>query len=181
MATPETERVNKHRKNNFDRIYLLLEKGGGKLAKALALREGVSVAELCRRALYARGGLRAMPYPDALQAMGEPETKEEARAAIYRLQAAEEATEIVKHIMDGLSAEPAAKRFETVMTSADIAEFQEAVRRITAAIDTAKETEPDAQTITDDNQTIKNPVKVKLTGREIGILRRFLANIEDTE
>lgn len=178
MATPETQRVNKHRRNNFDRVSILLEKGGSKLAKVLALREGVSVAELFRRALYARGGLRSMPYPDTLEKIGEPQTQAEARAAVYRLQASEESSEIMRHVMDGLSAEPPAKQFETVMTAADIAEFSEAVRRITAAIDNAKDTEPDAQTITDENQILKNPVKVNLTGREIGILRRFLANIE---
>ena len=71
MATDETRRVAKHRRVAFDRISTLIDKGGKYLLHAQAIREGVSVAEMLRRAVVARCGLRMVPYPEDLDKLAE--------------------------------------------------------------------------------------------------------------
>jgi len=167
MATKESQRVDRHRKDNFDRVSLLVEKGGRRLLQAMAIREGVSVTEMLRRAILARAGLRLMPYPEELEKIGEIETEAEARAAIRKLQAHEESSEIIQHLIDVLSPESNGTGFSVRMDQADIYEFRDAVARINKAIEAeGPPTTP-----------MGDPVTVHLTGREVGILRRFLSNI----
>jgi hypothetical protein len=168
MATNESKRVQKQRRENFDRVSVLIEKGGKHLLRVLALREGVSIAEMIRRAVLARGGLRMLPYPAELAKLETVTTKEEARRAVYRLQSNEESVEIVRHVLAGLADEPEHAEYITTMDHADIASFRDAVRRIEAAIQAEKPEE----------SVFAPPIEVKLYGREIGIMRRMLANIE---
>lgn len=169
MATKESDRVQKQRRENYDRVSVLIEKGGKHLLRVLALREGVSIAEMIRRAVLARGGLRMLPYPATLEKLETVTTQEEARAAVYRMQNDEEASEIIRQVTSALAGEPEnAEYTTTALSHADIANFKHAVQRIEAAI---KAENPE-------DSVFAPPVTVKLYGREIGILRRMLANIE---
>lgn len=166
MAKSITERVDKYRKNGFDRISLLVERGGRQLIRAMAVREGVSMTELLRRAILARAGLRMMPYPEKLDGFDKIETADEAHTAIRKLQMNEESSEIIQSIIDNLSPEGPQKGFTVQMDHSDIFEFEDAMKTIGKAIEAEKQ----------DRQS-GPPVTVHLTGREVGILRRFLSNI----
>lgn len=168
MASKESERVGAYRRNNFDRVTILAEKGGRELYRVLALREGISMTEMIRRAVLARAGLNMLPWPDTLAKLKEVKTQEEARRAVRRLQNHEESDEILKHLLDELGTEPPTAEYTTVMDHADIAEFREAVQRINAAIEAEGP----------EDSVFAKPVTVKLSGREIGIMRRLLSNIE---
>lgn len=168
MATKESKRVIRQRKQNYDRFSVLIEKGGNQLLRVLALREGVSIAEMIRRAILARGGLKMLPYPDDLAELEEVTTQQEARRAVYTMQAHEEGNEIMTHLAEAFGGEPPSAEYTTRMDHADIAEFREAVKRINAAIEAESP----------EDSVFAPPVTVKLKGREIGIMRRMLANIE---
>lgn len=168
MATKESNRVIKQRKQNYDRFSVLIEKGGNQLLRVLALREGVSIAEMIRRAVLARGGLRILPYPASLAKLESVTTQEEARVAVYRMQNDEEATETIRHVTSALAGEPENAEYTTELTHAEIANFRHAVQRIEAAIEAENP----------EDSVFAPPITVKLYGREIGILRRMLANIE---
>ena len=167
MATKESERVAEHRRKNFDRISLLLEKGGRELVRVLALREDCTGAELCRRAILARAGLRISPYPGQIQKLEEVQTQQQAQAAIMRLQGSEMASETVQHIIDNLSSEPSTGQFVAFLSKADIAELSFAMQQIQSAISAAQK------------NTKKETIAVKLSGQSVGVLRRFMANIVD--
>lgn len=169
MATKESERVAEHRKKNFDRISLLLEKGGRQLVKVLALREDCTSAELCRRAILSRAGLRIFPFPDQIEQLDGVETQKQAQAAIMRLQGSEMASETVQHIIDNLSAEPSTGQFVAILSESDIADLSFAMKQIQAAIKAAQQ------------NTKKETVTVGLSGRSVGVLRRFMANLVDKE
>ena len=168
MATKESKRVQRQRKENFDRVSVLIEKGGKHLLRVLALREGVSIAEMIRRAVLARGGLRMLPYPADLAKLETVTTQEEAQRAVYQMQNNEYVVEVYRHISEALGGEPAQAEYTTTMTHGDIADFRNAVQRIEAAIEAAGP----------GDSVFSPPVEVKLYGREIGIMRRMLANIE---
>lgn len=168
MATNESKRVQKQRRENFDRVSVLIEKGGKHLLRVLALREGVSIAEMIRRAVLARGGLRVLPYPAELEKLESVTTQEEAQRAVYQMQNNETATEVMRHLSEALGGEPAQAEYTTTMTHGDIASFRNAVRRIEAAIEAAGP----------GDSVFSPPVEVRLYGLEIGIMRRMLANIE---
>ena len=168
MATKESKRVIKQRKQNYDRFSVLTEKGGNQLLRVLALREGVSIAEMIRRAILARCGLNLWPYDTDLKDLAKITTQEEARSAVYFMQNRENAKEIMRHLVDELGPEPSNAEYTTTMTHADIAEFREAVKRINAAIEAEHP----------EDSVFAPSVTVKLKGREIGIMRRMLANIE---
>lgn len=161
------DRSNRYRKNNYDRVSVLIEKPGRKLIDLLALREGLPKTELVRRALLARAGLRILPFPQDYQdRVGEPTTQAEARKAVKRLQAHEMSDEIKKHIINKLSPEGDNAEFTIQMDSADAFELRHDFQEITDAMADVP------------SDVFADPVTVKLTGRQIGILRRFLANIE---
>lgn len=168
MPTKESIRVAKHRDEHFDRINFLTEKGTRKFYKILAMRENAHMSKMIRNAVLARAGLQVMPYPNELDQVGDPETPDEARAAIRRFQHHEEADEIKQHIIEELGTEPPAANFTVTMDHADIAELLYSMKKISAAIQAAGA--PPTNT--------SPPVTVKLKGREIGILRRFLSNVE---
>lgn len=168
MATNESKRVQKQRRENFDRVSVLIEKGGKHLLRVLALREGVSIAEMIRRAVLARGGLRMLPYPETLAELEHVTTQAEARRAVYQMQNHEEASETIQRVIDGLADEPERAEYTTRLDHADIWNFRDAVRRIESAIEAENPVD----------SVFAPPVTVKLYGREIGIMRRMLANIE---
>ena len=168
MPKKNSIRVQTQRKQNYDRVSVLVAKGGKHLLRVLALREGVSIAEMIRRAVLARGGLRVLPYPDELAKLESITTQNEARMAVYRMQNNEEASETIRHVTSALAGEPAQAEYTTELTHADIANFRNAVQRIEVAIEAEHP----------EDGVFAPPVTVKLYGREIGIMRRMLANIE---
>lgn len=148
----ESERVQLSRKQNFDRISTLIDKGGKHLLHAQAIREGVSVAEMIRRAIYSRAGLRMLPYPDDLEALSEVTTQEEAEKAILRLQAKEESSEIIQNLLQQLSPEPDSARYELKVDH----DTRRVLEKICAA---------------EDGSAVVN-------GFDVGHLRRMLANMK---
>ena len=161
------DRSNRYRRKNYDRVSVLIEKPGRMLIDVLALREGLPKTELVRRALLARAGLRMLPYPSELaEELAAVKTQEEAAKAIRRLQNHETADEIKQHIINKLSPEGDDAEFTIQMDKADAFDLRHDFEEITEAL----------AVVPDD--LFADPVTVKLTGRQIGILRRFLANIE---
>lgn len=99
MATEESKRVTTHRKYNCDRINTLIDKGGRWLLRAQAMREGITLAEMIRRAIYARCGLHRLPAKEDLEELSEVRTQAEADYAIKHLQRKEEKEEIYQKVL----------------------------------------------------------------------------------
>lgn len=171
MPKTDSKRVMEQRKENYDQVSFLIEAGGRKLIRALALREGCSGSELIRRSILARAGLRMLPYPDDLDSLDSVQGKEDAVSAVHRLQNRETASDVMEHLADALGAERSESRYTASMTHADIAELRNAFQKIEQAIQ--KEHPAD--------DVFAPPVTITLTGLEIGTLRRMLSNIELVE
>ena len=164
----ESERVQKIRKQSYDRISTLIDKGGKYLLHAQAIREGVSVAEMLRRAVYARAGLRMLPYPEDLDKLAEVRTAEEADAAIIHLQNKEEKDEILHHVLQALSPEPDDAKYTFSENT-----VQACRRTLLLAAGLSLE---------DAAEILKKPAApVVLDGLDIGNLRRMLANMKKVE
>ena len=153
MPTPESERVQKQRRENFDRLSVLIEKGGRYLVNALAVREGISKAALIRQSILARAGLRVLPYPPELDKLKGITSEEEAEKAILRLQNQEEGSEIISNLIEEISPEGNRKEFE-IEASYDL---KRVLKKITDA---------------------ESGESVNLSGYEIGIIRRALSNLK---
>lgn len=158
MATKRSKNTMEQRARTYDRITTLIDKGGSNLVRALALRENVSIAELMRRAILARAGLRLLPYPDKLEELAHVKDQESAKKEIRSLQTAEISGEIVRHVLEELAAEPPAAAFVVQSDDVEKDELRFVLKRISDAAE--------------------QPGAIKLSGMEVGTLRRFLANIE---
>lgn len=169
MATDESIRVGKHRKYNFDRVTTLIDKGGRWLLRAQAMREGISVAEMLRRAVLARCGLRMLPYKTDLDALAEVQSQEEAEKAILRLQAKEEKDEIIKKVLHELAPEP------------DSAQYSMKVDHDTrcALLRLAGLSDPEIGDLLRDRWG--EDAEIMATGFDTGHLRRLLANMKRPE
>lgn len=86
MATQASKRVMDQRKRDYDQISFVIPKGGKSLARAQALREGCTSAEVMRRALLSRCGLEDMPDGDERKAIDQAGTKEDAERALLSIQ-----------------------------------------------------------------------------------------------
>lgn len=88
MAKKESERVMEQRKRACDRVSFVVEKDLKYLIRAQALREGVSSAEVMRRAILARCGLESVPDTTSAEykAIRNATTRADAEKAITRLQ-----------------------------------------------------------------------------------------------
>ncbi len=106
MSTEESKRVTTHRKYNCDRINTLIDKGGRWLLRAQAMREGITLAEMIRRAIYARCGLHRLPSKEDLEELSEVRTQAEADYAIKHLQRKEEKEEIKEETYQKLIGDP---------------------------------------------------------------------------
>lgn len=166
MATKESKRVDEHRKKYFDRISSLIEKGGNSLINTLAIREGVPKAEVIRRSILARAGLRSMPFPDDLNALEEVETKEEADYAIMHLQRKEEKNEIINKLLQELSPEPDSAQYDMKIDH----DTRRVLLRLAGYTDA--EIAEMLKTRWGEEQN------VTASGFDIGHLRRVLANIQ---
>lgn len=156
----KAEYVTQHRKRYFDQVVVLLEKGGRTLYRVLALRHGVNASEYMRRAALSYSGLNALPYPDDLTALEAVKTREEAEAAVYRLQAAEIHNAALGKVIAQAAPEADRKTFELTIPQEDLTQLR-------AALDRQPAPEPGTA------------LKICLTGREMRMLRRILANAQD--
>lgn len=91
MAKQSSERVMRQRKRDNDRVSILIEKGGKHLLHAEAMREGVTVAEMARRAILTRCGLDSMPDMTSpeYQRIIDAKDQQSAKKAIRTLQICE--------------------------------------------------------------------------------------------
>ena len=166
MIVQKSKLVQEQRKRSYDRISTLIDAGGKWLIHAQAIREGVSIAEMLRRSIYARAGLRMLPYPEDLEKLAEVHTPEAAEAAILRLQAKEESNEIINRVLQKLSPEPDSSEFN-LKVDADTREVLLTIAGL--SIDEIAEIK---KVRTEDEE-------VTVTGFEIGHLRRLLANMKE--
>ena len=88
MAKKESERVMEQRKRACDRVSFVVEKDLKYLIRAQALREGVSSAEMMRRAILARCGLESVPDTTSADytSIRAATTRADAGKALARLQ-----------------------------------------------------------------------------------------------
>lgn len=166
MATEESKRVTTHRKYNCDRITTLIDKGGKYLLHAQAIREGVTVAEMIRRSILARAGLRMLPYKPDLDALAEVSNQEEAEQAILRLQAKEEKDEIIKKVLHELAPEPDAALYSMKVDH----DTRCALLRLAGLSD------PEISDLLRDRWGADE--EITGTGFDVGHIRRLLANMK---
>lgn len=88
MAKPSSERVMRQRKRDNDRISFVVDKDVKYLYHAQALREGVTMGEMVRRAVLARCGIDSMPDVSSVeyQRIIDAKDQESAKKAIRTLQ-----------------------------------------------------------------------------------------------
>lgn len=168
MALNRSKLVQDQRKRTYDRISTLIDKGGKWLLHAQAIRERVSVAEMLRRAVLSRCGLRMIPYPEDLDALSKVQTAKEADALFLRIQRKEEADEIIYKVLQELSPEP------------DAAQFRMEVNYDTRAVLLRIAGLPDDEIIKILKQNREDET-ILINGYEAGQLRRLLANMKRTE
>lgn len=163
MAKQSSRRVMEQRKRDSDRVSFLIDKEGKYLLHAQARREGVSVAEMIRRAILARCGLEAMPNFSMphYQAIVTADTRESAARAIEGLQL----DEYVKHA-------PADDVYMTVMLSSKgmKEEYIKALLDLLDAIEDIDAPKTAAWT---------PPTRIKFNKKSLAVVQRLLANIEE--
>ena len=88
MAKKASERVMRQRRQNNDRVSFVIDKEAKYLLHAQALKEGISTAEMIRRAILARCGLENWPNTSsaAYKPIRTAATKADAEKALARLQ-----------------------------------------------------------------------------------------------
>lgn len=165
MPTKESMMVAKSRMR-FDRLSVLVEKGGRHLFRVMALREGVNISELIRRAVLARAGINVLPYPAEFEKLSEVKTKKEARIAIRTLQAIDQ-TPQRQEVAEMYAAERPTSEYTIFLEKRDAAEFQSIMAKAAKAI---REFPPGMTEKT-------SGIPVTLTGKEVIVLRRALANM----
>lgn len=158
MPTEETKRVAKYRKEYFDRVSVLIDKGGKHLLKALAIREGISIAEVIRRSICARAGLKALPYPDELNKLASIDNKEDADNAIIALQIKQMGDDVTAKTIDSISEIPDKSMFMVQLSGMEIEELNRFINE-------------------SNSQGYDRPI----SGREIFAVRRILSNLKRVE
>lgn len=157
MAKEESKRVMRIRERSYEQVVFLTEKGGRKLYRAIAKRDGMPVSEMIRQAILARAGLSMMPYPADLEKLDEAATAEQARQALADLQKKESVNEIIQRVLHKLANEPPETQYHATITEWDAEPLEDVARRIIAAIE-------------------KKQAALQLSGRELAALRRLIAN-----
>lgn len=167
MASANSERVMEQRSKAYDRVSILINRGGKHLLHAQALREDVSIAEMMRRAILARVGLEQLPPTEALSKLATVTTRQEADAAIQQLQHAERAAFDTSKNTQRRGLPP-----EYVLMASSKKEMGE---YIVALLDLLNEVEDAA------NRDYTSPQRLKLNERVLPVLRRLLANIDEIQ
>jgi len=166
MATDRSERVMQQRKRDYDQISFVISKGGKYLARAQALRESVTVAEMIRRAILARCGLESMPdfkmphYSNIVTA----ENKESADKAIAGLQ-------LDEYVKNHQRKAPNDDVYMTVMLSS-LEMKNEYIQALLDLLDAIEDTEaPGAAGWTP-------PAHIKIKKNSLAAVARLLSNVE---
>ena len=162
MATQESERVMAQRKRDYDRVSITIPKEGKYLLHAQAKREGVSVAEMMRRAILARCGLENMPtfaHPH-YHAIVTAETKEDATKAIEGLQ-------LDEYLHDNEQGVTTEGVYMTALLSSNRMK-DDYIRALLDLLDAVEDADAEW-----------SPVQIKLNKKSLATVRRLLANIEE--
>jgi hypothetical protein len=168
MAKKESIRVMEQRKRACDIISFVIPKGGKYLVRAQALREGLTVAEMMRRAILARCGLESMPdfSMPHYQSIVTADDKESAERAITGLQLDEH----LKHKSQQKSASKDDLYMSVMLSGQEM--MDEYIKALLDILDALEDTDaPYAAGWTP-------PTQVKVTGKTLAIIRRLLSNIK---
>lgn len=166
MAKKTSKRVMDVRKRNNDRVSFLIDKEGKYLLHAQAMREGVSVAEMLRRAVLARCGLESMPdfTQPHYQAIVTANSKESAEKAINGLQ-------LDEYVQRHQETTPADDVYMTVMLSSQTMK-EEYIKALLDLLDALEDTTaPQADGWTP-------PTNIKTTRETLAAVQRLISNIE---
>lgn len=162
--TKESERVDAHRREYFDRVQLLIEKGGRALLRTMALKEGLNTSAYLRRAALDRAGLSIIPYD--MDSLEDIHTQEEAAAAVRRLQEEEKQNTGIRKMIEVAGPEANNRTFEVTLDNADDIEL------LMVTMEKLKLAR--SKRIADGG-----PMKAVLTGAEVRMIRRFLASMKE--
>lgn len=172
MAKKESERIISWRRDNVDRISVLVPKGGKHLFRILAQREGVNSTEMIRKAVLARAGLNMMPYPDDLKGL-ETIPKDDmnvARTAVKVLQDMER-TPTRQKIIQEYGVELPSEEYRLFIDNLDEKIVMDVLQKIISAF---RET---PKSITDK----LGGTPVHISGKELGAIRRMLSDVTNTD
>lgn len=163
MAKKSSERVMNIRKRDNDRISFLMSKEARHLIRAQAIREGVTSAEVIRRAVLARCGLEQMPDVNTpqYQDLKTVELREEAEKALTRLQD------------DERDAEKETQQTYLV-TLAGRAAQNEYIAGLLGLLDEIEDILPPIK-----EKGWQSADKISLDKRKISAIRRLLSNMEE--
>lgn len=160
MANKDSIRVMQQREREFDRVSILIKKGGKHLLHAQAKREDVTVAEMMRRAILARAGLKRLPDASELEQLADVETRDEARKALLALQESDSKAQVPNNL---LYRDP---RYVAIPISR-----KQKAEYLTALDELRK-------MVCDIQETGSAPVHVKVSQKSLAAVERLLANIE---
>lgn len=160
----EGERVNAHRKAYFDRINLVVDKGGRALFRVLAMREGMDTSSLIRRSVLARAGLSVMPFD--MEGLADINTQDDAAAVVQRLQQEEDTNPGIKKMVEVAGPEANNKTFEVTIDP----DMEMILKGTIYKLDLARSRRIDSGAPT---------TQMVITGEELRTLRRILANIKE--
>lgn len=170
MPTPESERVDKHRRQHFDQIAVLTEKGGKAFFRTLANRAGMNVSEMVRTAVLHHAGLNLMPWPHDLAAAGDLDDRREIERALRHLQDKER--DVPWYVYDQVAADPYHQTYTATLDQAD------ATALYRFCLDVCKRIREEKAKPQSDPLTAETSVTI--SGRDMAVLRRMLANAEVT-
>lgn len=169
VAKKSSQRVMDIRKRNCDRVSFVIDKDAKHLIRAQALREGVSSAEVMRRAILARCGLEEMPNTadKRYQPIKDAVTKADAEKAITGLQALE--TEKYENKREW-------EKELTIPATIMFAGRNEKIRYITSLLELLQmiRTTPTPAPVNE----WQAPMQIDIRRDTIPIIRRMLSNVE---
>lgn len=166
-----SERVEKFRKANLDQIHIFVEKGCRNLIDVGAIRDELSRSEFCRQALLNRLGLSVWPFPDMLNQihLNDDMTPEKAQDTIMKIQINQDRDTATQKWLYEVDGEIDGKVYQTEILLGDLLE-------ITSLFDRIKKTAAENSYLRFANEDIDDSVPLEITGKQIKILRRLLAN-----
>ena len=163
MAKKESKRVMEQRKRDCDRVSFVVPKDAKYLIRARALREGVSSAEMMRRAILARCGLNSWPKLDewpphpgvmSYNALTHCADRESAAVALEKLQEDEFMNTNIKTEQDG-------DTFVIYMPETTMKD--EYIKSLLDLLDAVEDA---------------SPTHIKINKKSLSIVQRLLSNIE---
>lgn len=172
MAKKESERIISWRRDNVDRISVLVPKGGKQLLRILAQREGIKITEMIRKAILTRAGLNMMPYPEDFKGLEKiPENDmDAARTAVKVLQDMER-TPIRQKTIQEYGIELPSAEYRLFIDKLDEKIIMDVIHKIVSAL---RET---PKSIT--GKLGGTPVHI--SGKELVALRRMLSDVTNTD